>query len=168
MAPTQTSTVAHTRTQTSTFLSELVMGTIGDILAHLGIDLTRLYRDWGQDQEAIKAWIEEGSLAMVILECHRPDGTVKPVFEFPITYEPGGSANKAFVESRASLARYRAKLDSVPVGTSYALFVSYNGPHSEQTGWGPGNRSSTAGLSALTFGTLGSGPHAGVGLRYLR
>ncbi len=168
MVPTRSSTVAHTRTQTSTFLSEVVMGTIGDILAHLGIDLTRLYRDWGQDQEAIKAWIEEGSLAMVILECHRPDGTVKPVFEFPITYEPGGSANKAFVESRASLARYRAKLDSVPAGTSYELFVSYNGPHSEQTGWGPGTRSSTAGLSALTFGTLGSGPHAAVGFRHLR
>src|ERR1700742_2065091 len=114
MTPTQTSTTTHTRTRTATFLSELVMGTIGDILAQLGIDLTRLYRDWGQDQEAIKAWIEEGSLAMVILECQRPGGSVKPVFEFPISYEKGGGADKAFVESRASLARYRAKIDSVP------------------------------------------------------
>jgi hypothetical protein len=95
MTSTRTSTSTHTRTQTSTFLSELVMGTIGDILAELGIDLTRLYRDWGQDQDAIKAWIEEGSLAMVILECHRPDGAVKPIFEFPINYEQGGEANTA-------------------------------------------------------------------------
>jgi hypothetical protein len=144
------------------------MGTIGDILAALGIDLTRLYRDWEQDQNAIQAWIEEGSLEMVILECRRPDGSAKPVFEFPITYKAGGGIDKAFVESRASLARYRAKIDSVPSGTSFALFCSYNGPHSEQTGWGPANRSSITGLSPLTFGTLGSGPHAGVGLRYLR
>ncbi len=48
--------------------SELVMGTIGDILAELGIDLMRLYSNWAQDQAAIKAWIEEGSLEMVIME----------------------------------------------------------------------------------------------------
>jgi hypothetical protein len=168
MTPTRTSTATHTRTQTATFLSELVMGTIGDILAQLGVDLTRLYRDWGQDQQAIKAWIEEGSLAMVILECHRPDGSVKPVFEFPISYEKGGGADKAFVESRASLARYRAKIDSVPAGTAYQLVCSYNFAGSEQKGWSPGSRSSTEGLTALSFGTLGSAPHGGVGLRYLR
>lgn len=168
MSSTHTSTTTHTRTHTATFLSELVLGTIGDILAELGIDLTRLYRDWTQDQTAIKAWIEEGSLAMVVLECHRPDGSVTPIFEFPISYEPGRGADKAFVESRASLARYRAKLDSVPTGTTYTLFCSYNGPHSEQVGWSPGRRSSTAGLDALSFGRLGQGPHAGVSLRYLR
>lgn len=168
MSSTRTSTTTHTRTHTATFLSELVMGTMGDILAELGIDLTRLYRDWTQDQSAIQAWIEEGSLAMVVLECHRPDGSVKPIFEFPISYEPGRGADKAFVESRASLARYRAKLDSVPAGTTFTLFCSYNGPHSEQDGWSPGKRSSTAGLDALSFGTLGHGPHAGVSMRYLR
>ena len=168
MTPTSTSTSVHVRTRTATFLSELVMGTIGDILAELGIDLMRLYSNWAQDQAAIKAWIEEGSLEMVIMECHRPDGVVKPIFEFPINYEAGGSADKAFVESRASMARYRAKLDSVPADTSFRLFCAYNGPHSEQPGWSPGRRSSTAGLDALSFGTLGRGPDGGVSLRYLR
>jgi len=163
-----TSTQTHTRTRTATFLSELVMGTIGDILAELGIDLMRLYRNWSQDQAAIKAWIEEGTLETVILECHRPDGAVKPVFEFPINYESGGKANKSFVESRAALARYRAKLDSVPANTSFRLFCAYNGNHSEQPGWSPANRSSVEGLDALTFGTLGRGPDGGVSLRYLR
>ena len=123
MTPTSTSTSVHVRTRTATFLSELVMGTIGDILAELGIDLMRLYSNWAQDQAAIKAWIEEGSLEMVIMECHRPDGVVKPIFEFPINYEAGGSADKAFVESRASMARYRAKrtrCQRTPVSASSA------------------------------------------------
>ena len=168
MSPTRTSTTTHTRTRTATFLSELVMGTIGDILAELGIDLTRLYRDWDQDQSAIQAWIAEGSLKMVIMECHQPNGSVTPVFEFPISYGAGGSASKQFVESRASMARYRAKLDSVPVGTIFRLFCTYNGSHSTQPGWSPGSRSSTKGLSSLSFGSLGRGPDASVGMRYLR
>lgn len=168
MSPTRTSTTTHTRTHTATFLSDLIMGTIGDVLAHLGIDLTRLYRDWTQDQTAFKKWIEEEALAMVILECHRPDGSVAPIFEFPIDYKAQSGADKAFVESRASLARYRAKLDTVPSGTVFRLVCTYRGPHSPQAGWGPGRRTSTAGLSSLSFGNLGQAPHAGVAMRYLR
>lgn len=168
MSTTGTSTSTHTRTHTATFLSELVMGTIGDILAELGIDLTRLYRDWDQDQSAFEAWIEEETLAMVVLECHQPNGRVAPVFEFPISYKSTTGADTAFVESRASLARYRAKLDAVPANTTFRLFCTFNGPHSNQPGWSPGNRSSTAGLQALSFGSLGQAPHAGASMRYLR
>jgi hypothetical protein len=168
MSSTRTTTATHTLTQTATFLSDLVMGTIGDILAELGIDLTRLYRDWDQDQLAFKAWIEEESLAMVVLECKQPNGTTAPIFEFPITYGKTSGADKAFVESRASLARYRAKLDSVPAGSSFRLICTYNGPHSNQPGWGPATRASTSGLSSLSFGNLGQAPHAGVAMRYLR
>jgi Bacterial HORMA domain 2 len=168
MSPTQTATATHTRTQTATFLSELVMGTIGDILAQLGIDLTRLYRDWDQDQKAFHAWIEEETLEMVILECHQPGGRVAPVFEFPISYGITSGADTAFVESRAALARYRSKLDSVPSGTSFRLFCTFNGPHSNQDGWSPGNRSSTEGLRSLSFGSLGQAPHGSASMRYLR
>lgn len=168
VSPTGTRTSTHTLTHTATFLSDLVMGTIGDILAELGIDLTRLYRDWDQDQAAFQAWIEEESLAMVVLECHQPGGKVAPIFEFPITYGTTSGADAAFVESRASLARYRAKLDSVSSGTAFRLICTHNGPHSNQPGWGPAERASTAGLSSLSFGNLGQAPHAGVAMRYLR
>lgn len=168
MSPTRTTTQTHTLTHTATFLSELVMGTIADILAGLGIDLTRLYRDWDQDQQAFKRWIEEESLEMVILECHQPGDRVAPIFEFPVDYRRGEGVDSAFVESRASLARYRAKIDSVPAGSTFRLFCSYNGHHTPMPGWSPGNRSSTAGLSALSFGKLGEAPHAGVSMRYLR
>ena len=168
MSSTGTSTTVHTRTHTATHLTEVIMGTIADILGDLGIDLTRLYRDWTQDEKAISAWIEEGSLETVVLECHRPDGQVNPIFEFPVSYEVSGRGDVQFVESRAALARYRMKLARVPSDTSFQLFCAFNGAHTPQTGWGPGNRVSTDGLTPMSFGTLAEGPHAKATLRYLR
>jgi len=168
MSSTRTSTTVHTRTHTATHLTEVIMGTIADILGDLGIDLTRLYRDWTQDEDAISAWIEEGSLETVVLECHRPDGQVNPIFEFPVSYDVGGRGDVKFVESRAALARYRTKLARVPSGTTFQLFCAFNGAHTPQTGWGPGSRASTDGLTPMSFGTLAQGPHAKATLRYLR
>jgi hypothetical protein len=144
------------------------MGSIADILGDLGIDLTRLYRDWTQDEKAISAWIDEGSLEMVVLECQRPDGRVNPIFEFPVSYDVAGRGDVQFVESRAALARYRTKLARVPTGTTFRLFCAFNGQRTPQDGWGPGNRASTDGLTSMSFGTLAEGPHAKASLRYLR
>ncbi len=164
---TRATTATYTRTHTATFLSEVIMGAMGDILAALQIDLTRFYRDWDQDATAIRAWIEEESLSMVILECVRPSGKVAPIFEFPVHYDIGGTGDMGFVESRAALARYRAKVESVPSGTSFQLFCIFRGAHTPQVGWSPGKRASTEGLNSRSFGSLAEGPHAGVSMRYL-
>jgi Bacterial HORMA domain 2 len=164
---TLTSTTTHTRTHTATYLSDVIMGAIGDILGSLGIDASRFFTDWDQDQSAIAAWINEGSLKEVILECHRPDDTVKPVFEFPLIYGERGPGGASFVNSRAALARYQAKLTSVPYGTKYHLFCTFSGPRTPQPGWSTGQRSSTDGLRSTSFGSLAEGPHARANLRYL-
>ena len=163
---TSTTTTTHTRTHTATYLSDVIMGTIGDVLALLGIDTSRFVSEWDQDQSAIAAWINEGSLKEVVLECHRPNGTVKPVFEFPIVYSTGDGAGTGFLNSRAAWARYQAKLENVPAGTTFRLFCSYNGPHSEQMD-GPAKRTSTDGLRSSSFGNLAEGPHARADMRYL-
>ena len=111
------------------------------------IDLTTLYRDWTQDENAIQAWILEGSLTEVVLECHQPSGTVSPVIEFPVVYRTDGSGDAEFTTSRARLARFRAKMDRVPAGTTYRLFCAFNGPHTPQPGWSPGTRASALGPS---------------------
>ena len=103
----------------------------------------------------------------MILECHRPVGTVKPIFEFPVSYETGGQGDATFVDSRAALARYQAKLASVPSGTTHRLFCTFNGPRTPQPGWSPGTRASTDGLRSTSFGSLAEGPHARASLRYL-
>lgn len=167
MSPS-TSTSVTTRTHTATWLAEIVLGTIADILADLGIDLTRLYREWDQDESAIKEWILEGSLDMVVLECHQPNGTVGPVVEFPVRYRSGGEGDADFTAHRASLARFRAKLDLVPPGTTYTLFCSFNGPRTPQPGWGPGSRASTTGLRSTSLGTIATAPDASASMRYLR
>ena len=164
----RTSVSTYTRTHTATHLADVILGSIADILATLGIDPTRLFADWPTDQSAISAWIAEGSLKCVALECHRPDGTVNPIFEFPVSYTVSGVGNRKFTADRAALARYLAKLQSVPYGTAYRLFCNFNRPHTPQPGWSPGTRASVDGMRSSSFGTLAAGPHAGAGMRYYR
>ena len=165
---TSTSVSTYTRTHTATHLADVILGSVADILGTLGIDPTRLFADWETDQAAISNWVVEGSLKCVALECHRPDGTANPIFEFPLSYTGTGLGNRKFTADRAALARYLAKLQLVPHGTTYRLFCSFNGPHSPQPGWSPGTRASVTGLRSVSFGTLAAGPHAATGMRYYR
>ena len=165
---TYTRTATYTRTHTATHLADVILGSIADILGTLGVDPTRLFADWETDQSAISNWIEEGTLRCVALECHQPNGTVSPIMELPVSYTGTGEGDRKFTADRASLARYLAKLQSVPWGTTYRLFCSFNGPHSKQPGWSLGHRTSTSGMQSHSFGTLAAGPHASAGLRYLR
>ena len=164
----RTSVSAYTRTHTATHLADVILGSIADILGTLEIDPTRLFADWPTDQTAIANWIEEGSLKCVALECHRPDGSANPIFEFPVSYTATGLGNRGFTADRAALARYLAKLQSVPRGTEYRLFCSFRRPHSEQPGWSPGTRASVAGMRSASFGTLAAAPHASATMRYYR
>jgi hypothetical protein len=156
----------YTRVQTATHLADVVLGSIADILATLGIDATRVFADWDTDQKAIAAWITEGSLSTVVLECHQPNGTVSPIFEFPVAYGLTGVGDRKFTADRAALARYLAKLKTVPIGTVHRIFCSFSGAHSGQPGWSAGSRASVAGMRSYSFGTLAAGPHASTGLRY--
>jgi hypothetical protein len=166
MTFTSVSTPTYTRTHTATHLADVILGSIADILGTLGIDATRVFADWDTDQRAISAWIAEGSLACVALECHQPSGAVAPVFEFPVSYAITGEGDRKFTVDRAALARYLAKLQTVPAGTVYRIFCSYSSSHSSQAGWGPGARASLSGMRSYSFGTLAAGPHASAGLRY--
>lgn len=166
--PTATSTSTHTRTNTAVHLTDVILGAIGDILAQLGIDTTRLYADWDQDERAIKKWIEEESLKQVVVECRQPGGKVSPIIEFPVAYESCGVGDALFTTQRVQLARFRAKLASVPRGTTFGLICTYRSAHTNMPGWKPARRASTEGLQALNFGTLGSAPHASASMRLLR
>ena len=160
---TSTSVGVHstTRTHTANHLSDVIMSSISDILATLKINASRFYQDWAQDFTAISNWIEEGTLKAVALECHRPDGTVKPVFDFEVTYAAGGVGDRTFTADNASLLKYLAKLEHVPAGTTYRLFCSFNSVwRSDQVGWSVGNKASTSGLRSRTVGTLAGGPDA--------
>ena len=112
MTSVSTHNIAFTRAHTATYLTEVVLGTIGDILAHLGIAASQFTRDWDTNEAAINAWITEGSLEQVVLECHQPSGVVEPVIEFPVTYTAAGAADAEFTASRARLARFLAKLST--------------------------------------------------------
>lgn len=167
MTSVSTHSVIITRVHTAIHLTEVILGSIGDILTDLGIVTSRFTQDWEMNEKAIKAWITEGSLEQVILECHQPSRAVAPVIEFPVTYSAAGVGDAEFTASRARLARFRAKLDRVPAGTTYRLFCTFSRPYSTQQGWSPGTRASTEGLRGITFGTLGRAPDGTVSMRYL-
>ncbi|MDA8295020.1 MAG: hypothetical protein M0004_00290 [Actinomycetota bacterium] len=166
---TSTSTNTYTRTHTAAYLAEAILGTISEVLAHLGIPTSQGSWDLERDERAIAAWYEEGSLKLVALECHQPDGTVAPVFEFPVTYSAHPlSELKAFQTDAVSLANFRQKINATPRGTTFRLFCSFNGTHSDQKGWSAAARASTDGLRSSSFGTIASGPHGSAEMRYLR
>ncbi|MFD9741066.1 hypothetical protein [Umezawaea sp. NPDC059074] len=167
MSSSSTSTSTYTITHTATQLADVILGSIVNILGHLRIDATRLFGNWNQDEAAIIAWISERSLKAMVLECHRPDGTVNPIIEFPVDYKPGGAADATFTADRASLARYLAKMQTVPANTTYSMFATFNGPRTEQPGWGPGTRASTTGMKSRSFGTLAGAHDATASMRYL-
>lgn len=164
---TATATSVHTRTHTATYLAELILGTIGDLLADLGIGASRLYRDWDRDEAAIKQWIEEESLDTVALECRQPSGKVAPVVEFPVSYTSYGLGDAAFTAQRAKLARYRAKLASAPTGTTFGLVCTFRKSRTPMPGWSPTTRASTTGLRSTNVGVLATAPHASTSMRVL-
>ncbi len=168
MTYTATSTFTYTHTHTATHLADVILGSIADILGTLGLDPTSLFADWATDQVAIANWIAEGSLSCVALECHRPNGCVDPIFEFPVSYVGSGEGDRKFTADRAALARYLAKLQRVPQSTTYRLFCSFRRAASHQDGWSSGTRASTTGMQLHSFGTLATGPHGRAGLRYFR
>lgn len=165
---THTATSTYTRTHTATHLADVILGSLADILATLRLDPTNIFGHWDTHQSAIANWIREGSLECVVLECHWPSGSVGPIIEFPVRYTGSREADRRFTADRASLARYLAKLETVPQGTHYQLLCSFNRSPSEQRGWNPWQRASTSGMSAYSFGTLAAGPYASTGLRYLK
>lgn len=157
---TSTYAYAYTRAHTATHLSDTIMGSITDILVTLGIDPTRHFSHWNQNSRAIAAWIEEGSLRQVAVECVHPDSTVEPVFEFDVSYTEGGVGDSKFTADNAVMLKYLAKLRSVPKNTTFRIFCSHHWTPSDQPGWSDGTRASTAGLRARTIGTLAGGPDA--------
>ena len=83
------------------------MGAIGDILGSAGVRTGSAAR-WDQDERAIAAWIEEQSLDTVVLERQYPDGSVRPIFEFPLTYNASAWAGSPIpaLHLRARRQRY--------------------------------------------------------------
>jgi hypothetical protein len=157
---TNTGTYTYARTHTATHISDTIMTSITDILITLGIDAARHHQRWQQNANAIRRWIEEGSLKQVAVECILPDGTVAPVFEFDVAYTAGGVGDRKFTADNASLLKYLAKIKRVPAGTMFRLFCSYHWTPSKQPGWISGTRASTDGLRTRSIGTLAGAPDA--------
>ena len=163
---TRTSTHTTTRVHTAVHLTDVIMGSIAGIVADLGLSSSHLADTWDDTEAALRQWISEGSLKSVLTICTQPDGTKSPIIEFPVRYSATGTADARFVADRASLARWRAKLDRVPARTTYQFQVTFRTAHTSMDGWGPASPVSTGGMRSYSFGTIAGAPHASASLRY--
>jgi hypothetical protein len=162
--PTVTATRVITRAHTATHLSNAVAGAIADILGRLGISSRQLMADWPRLHDpAIRAWMEEGSLAAIRVECTQPGGKIEPIFEFPIDYFDDGSVELS--HRHVAIARQWAKINRVPAGSAVAVKCQYTGTHTPQSGWGSCDMAPTSHLNRVNFGTLAAGPYASLAVR---
>ena len=142
------------------------MGAIADMLALLGIAAQR-HRPLGPGRARDRR-LDRGAVrwSTVVLECHRPDGTVRPIFEFPVTYEIAG---EGAIRELAGGDGARPREDQ-PGALGHHLQARLRLPHgpSRHNGWSPATRASTDGLRSTSFGSLAEAPHARASLRYLR
>ena len=125
MTYTATATTTYTRTHTATHLADVILGSVADILGTLGLDPTRLFADWDTDQRAISNWINEGSLRCVALECHRPNGTVSPTLEFPVSYRRCCTARSKSLTSLCRLQSHPAQYVSGIPSAAILLSISH-------------------------------------------
>lgn len=156
-----------TRTHTANYLSGEILGAFSDILAHLGLSGSAFGKQWPSTEAALVLWIQEGSLDKVRLECVAPNGA-KAFFEVAVGYDASGTGEAQFVSQQLALARYRAKVESMPHTSTYRLLVWTKSWRTHIAGWTETTEGSTDGLIARSFGTLASAPHASASLRYFR
>lgn len=159
-------TSTNTRTQTAVFLTDTIMGSFSSFVAALGLSSAYLDGHWQTIEDGLAMWIEEGSLKQVTLE-FGPQDRPHAVFEIPVKYEWNGSGDVGFVANKARLARYLAKLESVPAGTSYRVVASHNGTYTSLPGWTSTTAADTSGMSSFGLGGLGRAPDGSVSGRYL-
>lgn len=158
---TSTSTHTYTRTHTATFLTDVVLSTLTQVMSHLGLNSSRLRNEWAIEYApAIRAWLAEGSLRTVVLECTTPAGR-KERFDLPVEYIDGTGS---FRDRAGRVLRYLDKVNRLPSGSTWRIVCQYNGGHTPQPGWGSTSLDAPTGL-AMSLGTVGRAPHATVGLR---
>ena len=158
---TSTSTRTITATHTATYLTDAIFGSLGTLLAHLGLGSTALTTTWATKYApAIATWIRETSLDAVVLECTTPAGT-KHRFDFEIDYASGDGV---FRNRSQLLAGYYDKLDQLPPNTTWRIVCTYRFSHTPQDGWSTTALAAGSGTT-LSLGTLARAPHANVGLK---
>lgn len=153
------------RTRTAVHLTDAITGGFAFIISHLGLSTSYMDCNWTAIEGGLMTWIDEGSLAGVYLEFGSPADPVA-VFEVPIEYRFTDQANEEYVANRVRLARLAAKIQRVPIGTSYRVVVSHNGSHTDVDGWSSTTLADRSRLRSHNLGTLGSGPDAVASLIY--
>ena len=105
---TSTSTYTYTSTHVATYLTDAILGTLAEAIAHArACNPTVITNDWALTEAGIRqAWLEERSLKRVSVEFSKPSGSTF-VVDFPVEYSSAGIED-------ASSPRRRHRILPVP------------------------------------------------------
>ena len=156
---TSTATSAYTSTHTATYLADIILGTLTEAIGQLGLNPSKITRDWATIEAGIAQWIKEQSLRSVSVEFTLPSGGTM-VIDFIVEYSASASQAAAFSASKARISRFLTKYSALPSGTTYRLVADYSGYHTPMPGWGSTHAVKRTGLQANSAGTLATAPGA--------
>lgn len=156
---TSTATYTHTSTHTATYLTEVLLGTLTEAIAMLGLAPTVITDNWSRTEAAILQWIDERSLRQVSVEFTKPSGG-KVVIDFEVAYSTSGADAATFRASKDRILRFVAKYPGLPANTRTRLVVHHFGYHSSMPGWSATHAIDRSGLRRTSGGTLATAPGA--------
>ena len=161
---TTTSTYNFTFTETAVYLADVILGSVADVVAALGLSPATSATRVQQDEAAIVQWIKEKSLELVVLESTDSAGLPSKCSSSTLSTSRTETRTASSTPT-GEASRYRAKLKQLPSGTTWRLVCTYRTAHTTMPGWTSTSRASTDGMRSTTFGTLGAGPGASSTLR---
>lgn len=155
-----------TRVHTVTFVTQKIMYTLKEIVRLVGLDPTKLSREWAVIERGVSTWLRTGHLERVTLEIRTPDGArLAGRWDLDIDYDLPGDGT---MWADAQEVRYNIlKAGHVPSTCEYSIWASAPGGPSV-AGWGSGQMLSKSGFRRYSLGTTIDGNGIGVRASYWR
>ena len=168
MTITFATTSTRTFTHTATHLAGVMISALAETLLAIGVSVDRVRRVYGYEA-AISSWIEEQSLAKVLITLTPPGGAETAAYAFSIEYT-AWDPDQEFRDQLARIRRQLVKEPRVRPGTNFDVIASARPGHrlSDQPGWTTRSRSLPFFDNGYLHGTAGSGPGASAHLHSYR
>ena len=156
-----TSTFVNSYAITVTHVTAKILLTLKEIIRDIGLDPSKLAKDWETYEEAVSTWIASGHFKRITLEVYHPCtyGLVRR-WDMDVSYSTVGDGQR-WVDTAA--VRYAiAKAGLAPADCLYDIIVTTAPDRPKVDGWGPCELRSTEGFKRYSVGATvgGNGLHA--------
>src|SRR5260370_316456 len=129
-------TTSTTHTHVITYLTEMMLYSLGNIIRDSGLDMERFADNRVNYERGIKEWLTSGHLEKVILEVFDP-ATAALVRRWDFELEVDGDGDLGFWFDGADIRYHLLKSGKIPSKCGYALIVATKPGRPDVAGWTP-------------------------------